>query len=88
MPACWKSKTSRPSDDQTDDVNPHQTNLDGNVFRSSTLVPGGCALNTCRVLCWLDAEDALDSKFFGSIGRDDHGTALTSKIKESGILPR
>ena len=36
--------------------------------------PGGCALNTCRVLHWLEPE--LKVKFFGSVGCDENADKL------------
>ena len=42
--------------------------------RNPNLSPGGCALNTCRVLNWIKPNFKV--KFFGSVGKDDNADKL------------
>lgn len=63
--------------------------LDELKGKEVSLLSGGCALNTCRVLRWLDQKDKeLDIKFFGSVGNDDKKAILEDIIRKDGIDPR
>ncbi len=56
---------------------------------SKTLLPGGCALNTCRALRWLDPSPRSSSVLFvGSAGDDDNRAALESIVRSDGVEPR
>ncbi len=52
------------------------------------LLPGGCALNTCRALSWLDADDNTEVMLVGSVGSDENRVELENIIKADGIKPR
>ena len=56
------------------------------------MLPGGCALNTCRVLRWLTNDDddvsPLEIEFFGSVGEDENRRALEDIVRKGGVNPR
>lgn len=58
-----------------------------------TLSPGGCSLNTCRVIQWLqsgvqDKSAKHQTVFFGSVGKDDKQTLLTNLVQKDNVITR
>ena len=54
--------------------------LDEALKRRPILSVGGCALNTCRVLKWIEAENEV--AFFGTVGNDENAKSLRKLIKQ------
>ncbi len=54
-------------------------------FGRKTFLPGGCALNTCRALRWLDPCKDIHVAFVGSVGQDDNRHQLEDIMDSDGI---
>ena len=59
------------------------------MYFSLNYSPGGCALNTSRVLSWLNADAAgIKIIFVGSTGEDELSTKLKDIITKDGVSTR
>lgn len=52
---------------------------------STTVTPGGAALNVARVAVW-HAKAGICSAFFGCVGRDAHSHVLRDAMREVGVI--